>query len=152
MPATNFEDVQKQLDKIRGIKSTNDTNNSGLLREFISPNTHSNTQNTVDDTNKVDPNVLRDEETKFREMVTPRVEFTGFNVYPNDNNVVFSGVLQAFNNSPFKFTLEEKDGCYFSCQDLELSNELLDTLKKLYGYYNTWADEWGIKINQFKQQ
>lgn len=146
MPATNFEDVQKELNIIRGFKRNN------LIKEFVSPESDSINQNVVDNENRVDPNVLRVEETKFREMVTPRVQFRGFNVYPKDNNAVFSGVIQGFNNLEFKYTLEERDGCYISCKDLELSDELFDILKKLYGYYNVWSDEWGDKINQFKQQ
>ena len=89
---------------------------------------------------------LNDEHEKFRQTINPRVQFDGFKIYPDANNVVFSGKFQGFGGMEWQFTLEESDGVYIVSDNLQLTGETLNMLQKLRGYYENWADEWSEKI------
>lgn len=89
---------------------------------------------------------LNDEQEKFRQTINPRVEFDTFKIYPDANNVVFSGRFQGFGGMEWQFTLEDSDGVYVVSENLQLTGEALNMLQKLRGYYENWADEWSEKI------
>lgn len=86
---------------------------------------------------------LKDEQTKFMDIVSPRVEFNTFKIYPNANNVIFSG---KFDNG-IEWQFSKTDGLYFNAPNMELEDETLDLLKKLSAHYTNWSDEWAQKLN-----
>lgn len=86
---------------------------------------------------------LKNEKTKFMDIVNPRVEFNAFKIYPSANNVVFSG---KFDNG-IEWQFSKSDGLYFNAPNMELEDETLDLLKKLSAYYVNWSDEWSKKLN-----
>lgn len=89
---------------------------------------------------------LSEEQSNFRNTVSPRVDFTGFKVYPKNKNVVFSGKFENMGGLEWQFTLEDADGLYITANNVPISNDAIDTIKKLKGYYDNWADEWAKKL------
>ena len=89
---------------------------------------------------------LSEEQQGFRDAVSPRVEFTSFKVYPKSKNVVFSGKFNNLGGLEWQFTLEDADGLYISASNVQMTNDSINTIKKLKGYYDNWADDWAKKI------
>lgn len=89
---------------------------------------------------------LNQEQSKFREVITPRVEFTSFNVYPQASNVVFGGKFQDMDNMEWQFSLEETDGLYITSNNMQVSNEVVTRIQKLKGFYDNWASDWSNKL------
>jgi hypothetical protein len=83
------------------------------------------------------------EKDKFMDIVTPRVEFKSFNIYPDTGNVVFSGELDA----GIDWEFSKKDGLFVNAPNMELDDEVLEILKKINAYYTNWKDEWSKKMN-----
>ena len=71
------------------------------------------------------------EEDKFRETVSPRVQFTVFNIYPQDNNAVFGGKFTDLNGLEWQFSLEDDNGIYITGKNLQLTPSVLQTLQRL---------------------
>lgn len=89
---------------------------------------------------------LSEEQTNFRNTVSPRVEFTGFKIYPKNRNVVFSGKFDNLGGLEWQFTLEDANGLYITANNVPFSEDTINTIKKLKGYYDNWADEWAKKL------
>ena len=89
---------------------------------------------------------LSEEQKAFRDTVSPRVEFTGFKVYPKTKNVVFSGKFENMGGLEWQFTLEDADGLYITANNVALSEASITTIKKLRGFYENWADDWAQKL------
>jgi hypothetical protein len=88
---------------------------------------------------------LVEEEKKFRDTVTPRVEFNRFKLYPKAQNVEFSGKFTS-NNLEWFYSLDDTDGVYISGDLLQLNQSTLEQIQKLVAYYDTWSNEWATKI------
>lgn len=95
----------------------------------------------------------QDELQKMREVVTQTVNFTSFNIYPSDENVVIDGYLEKreSDNSGifFKMALTSGD-IETSMVDVELNDAVNETMKRLTGYYANFSEEWGKKIHEYK--
>jgi hypothetical protein len=89
---------------------------------------------------------LSEQQTNFRKAVSPRVDFTGFKVYPKNKNVVFSGKFENMGGLEWEFTLEDTHGLYISANNVPFSDGTIETIKKLKGFYDNWADEWAEKL------
>jgi hypothetical protein len=89
---------------------------------------------------------LKSEENRFREIISPRVQFTGFKIYPRANNVIFGGVFQNLGGLEWQFSLENSDGLYITANNIQVNDEVISVIQKLKGYYETWADEWSDKL------
>tara|TARA_R110000851_G_scaffold277247_8_gene430387 strand:- start:73 stop:522 length:450 start_codon:yes stop_codon:yes gene_type:complete len=103
------------------------------------------TQNSVDE-EELTSAELSEEQTNFRDTVSPRVEFTSFKIYPKTKNVVFSGKFDNMGGLEWEFTLEDNNGLYITANNVAFSDDTIDTIKKLKGFYNNWADEWSKKL------
>jgi hypothetical protein len=86
---------------------------------------------------------LEEEIKNFKESVANIVEFGDFKI--KERSVEWSGDLTQF-NIKFTYTLEDYDGCYISCEVAQLTDEVLELMKKLYNYYRQWYDNWSSKI------
>lgn len=87
---------------------------------------------------------LAEEEKKFMDIVTSRVEFGEFKIHPGANNVIFSGKL----DNGIEWQFSKTDGLFINASNIELDDEGLETLRKLNGYYQNWSDEWAEKLNK----
>lgn len=103
------------------------------------------TENTSDE-EELDSAELSEEQTNFRKAVSPRVDFTGFKIYPNSKNAVFSGKFQNLGGLEWEFTLEDSNGLYISANNVPFSDDTIDVIKKLKGFYDNWADTWAEKL------
>ena len=93
----------------------------------------------------LDPTEVAEEEKKFRDTVTPRVKFNKFKLYPKAQNVEFSGEFTD-NGIEWYYSLDDSRGVYISADLLQLRDDTLNQIKKLVGYYETWAEEWANRI------
>ncbi len=123
----------------------------GLIRETRHTNinksliTEQNTFSEDMELGNEDPEALKEEEKKFRDTVTPRVEFNRFKLYPKSQNVEFSGRFTS-NNIEWFYSLDDTNGVYISADLLQLNQTTLQQIQKLVAYYDTWSDEWATKI------
>lgn len=85
----------------------------------------------------------------LRDSVNPTIDFLSFNIYPKDKNVVIDGHMekQESDNSGifFKMALNSSD-IETSMVDVELDDEMNESLKKLTGYFHKFKNEWGEKV------
>lgn len=88
----------------------------------------------------------QEEVKKFKTQITSRVEIKTFNVYPNTNNVIFGGTFTDFTGLNFQMSLDEKDGLYINSEALQVTDDVVERITKLSGYYKNWADEWANKV------
>lgn len=128
-----YEITKNMLKVIRENKQ----NNKKLLNEDSS-----NQQDTI----QLSGDELNQEQSKFRDVITSRVEFTSFNIYPQAGNVVFGGKFQDMDNMEWQFSLEETDGLYITSNNMQVSDDVVNRIKKLKGYYDNWASEWSNKL------
>jgi len=135
MENLNEHDITKNMFKtMRGVMEYK--NKSSLNENY-------NQNNDEEDLTSAE---LSEEQAGFRDAVSPRVDFTGFKVYPNTKNVVFSGKFENMGGLEWQFTLEDADGLYISAENVPISDDAIITLKKLKGYYDNWADDWAQKL------
>ena len=88
---------------------------------------------------ELDPTELKEEEKKFRDTVTPRVKFNRFKLYPEAQNVEFSGEFTD-NRVEWFFSLDDTQGVYVTTDMLQLREDTMKLLQKLIGYYKKWAN------------
>lgn len=86
----------------------------------------------------------RDEENKFKDIVSKLVKFNPIKVHKE--NVEWSGHLIR-EKIDWYFSLDDTIGCYIDTTDLiQLRDETLEVLKKLRGYYDVWSEEWSGRL------
>ena len=99
-----------------------------------------------EDGQDISPDEQRDEENTFKDTVTQLVEFNKIKVYKK--NVEWSGrlVRERIN---WVYSLEEQVGCYISTDSddiIQLTDDVLDVVKKVRAYYDIWSDEWSRRL------
>jgi len=135
MENLNEHDITKNMFKT--MRESAKYQNKSVLNENI---------NQSNDEEELSSAELSEEQASFRDTVSPRVDFTGFKVYPNTKNVIFSGKFENMGGLEWQFTLEDADGLYISGENVPMSNDSITTIKKLKGYYDNWADDWAQKL------
>lgn len=130
-----YDESRRILEIIRESKHTKKT---GIKSSLI-------TEATQPDRIELDQNERKDEEKKFREVISPRVKFNKFIIYPKSGNVEWSGEFQDSRIQWF-YSLDDTRGVYISGELLRLDDSTLETIRKLVGFYENWADEWANKI------
>ena len=92
----------------------------------------------------VEPDEQREEENKFKDIVSKLVKFDPIKVHRE--NVEWSGHLIR-EKIDWYFSLDDTVGCYIDTTELiQLRDETLEVLKKLRGYYDVWSDEWSSRL------
>jgi hypothetical protein len=92
----------------------------------------------------IEPDEQRDEESKFKDVVSKLVKFEPIKVHKE--NVEWSGHLIR-EKIDWYFSLDDTIGCYVDTTELiQLRDETLEVLKKLRGYYDVWSDEWSNRL------
>ena len=92
----------------------------------------------------ITPQEQKEEEKKFLEAVSRVVRFNPMKIYKE--NVEWSGFLIR-ERVDWVFSLDETVGCYIDTEDLfQLTDESLETLRKLRAYYDIWSEEHSSKL------
>lgn len=95
---------------------------------------------------QVDSQEIRNEELKFVDSVSKRIDFNDLKVYVTGNgNVEWSGVVIQY-GIEWKYSLESSTGVYMSSNLLQLTDDALSVISKLSAYYDIWASEWSDKL------
>ena len=95
----------------------------------------------------LDSEQLAQEQKKFMEVVSPKVQFNSFKIYRKERNVMMSGVFQDMGSMTFTMALKESDGLTIGVDNLTLNQDAIDILNKLHGYYMNWSNEWATNLN-----
>lgn len=96
---------------------------------------------------------LNEEQNKFREAISPRVDFETFKIYPQASNVIFAGKFQDMNGMSWQFSMTETKGVYIKADNLQLTEDTVRTIQKLSGYYDVWVKEWANKLaTEYKKE
>tara|TARA_B100000676_G_C17677877_1_gene629797 strand:- start:132 stop:590 length:459 start_codon:yes stop_codon:yes gene_type:complete len=104
------------------------------------------TEAVVDGIYEVDPQEVREEELKFVDAVSKRVDFNDLKVYVTGNgNVEWSGVILQY-GIEWKYSLESSTGVYMTSNLLQLTDDALNVISRLAAYYDIWASEWSDKL------
>ena len=103
-------------------------------------------EEVVDGIYQVDPREVRQEELKFVDSVSKRIDFNDLKIYVTGNgNVEWSGVILQY-GIEWKYSLESSSGVYMSSNLLQLTDDALSVISKLSAYYDIWASEWSDKL------
>jgi hypothetical protein len=140
------DDIRDLLGKIRKLQNenqqislTNFNDTKKILKEEKKILTEEEFQ-------EITPDEQREEENKFKDTVSKLVKFEKMKVYRQ--NVEWSGELVR-EKIRWVFSLNETNGCYISIESqdmLQLTMDVIETLKKLKGYYDVWSDEWSARL------
>jgi hypothetical protein len=148
------DDIRNLLGRIRKLQTENTqiglTNEQDVKDWVKKKNIFESTRNRQllkeEDFQEVTPDEQREEEAKFKETVSKLVKFEKIKVYKQ--NVEWSGQLVR-EKIKWVFSLNENNGCFISIESqdmLQVTTEVIETLKKLKGYYDVWSDEWGSRL------
>lgn len=137
---------------ITGIKTINETA-TPKRRLITEAEDGSDGAIAITDDAKFGTNVLQNQIDAFRSSVNPGARFaTGKDgnaethplvYFPKDKNLVFTGSIPSMSGLKFQFSLNDvTDGPYIFVDGLALTDKVLDTLKRLNGFYANWKQEW----------
>lgn len=59
--------------------------------------------------------------------------------YPDDTDITLSGVIPSLNNAKFQYRYLK--GCFLWLDSIQLTDDTLDTIKKIYGVYKNWREQ-----------
>lgn len=157
----NIDYTRDMLDKIRKIEESS-INSKSIINEEIESKTAADGIAITDDP-MFGQNTLSNQIQQFRVSVESGAQFskpdTG-NVsespliyMPNENNLIFSGVIPCLNNLKFQFKLRTNtgDGCFLTTNGLLLNDKNLEILNKLYGFYQNWKEQWNMESSTLEQ-
>lgn len=141
-------DDREFLKKIRRLQESNqkiELTDIPVEKSIIS---ESNKKNIIqllkEDIQTLESDEQREEENKFKDIVSKLVKFNPIKVY--EENVEWSGHLIR-EKIDWTFSLDDTIGCYIHTTELiQLRDETLEVLKKLRGYYDVWAEEWSSRL------
>lgn len=127
----------------KGRKPLNEAEN-GNEKEDIIP---------ITDEPRFGQNVLTNQIENFRKTVSGGAKFATAKpddpegsplvFYPKSGNLVFSGSIPSMSGLRFQFSLNDVTNApYIFVDGLALTDDVINTLNKLHGYYLNWSDEW----------
>jgi len=153
--------TRKILENIRRIEE-NSAKNKQMLNEEAEQKTASDGIAITDDP-VFGQNTLTNQIQQFRTSVESGAQFSKPDsakvsesplIYmPNENNLIFSGVIPCLNNLKFQFKLRTNtgDGCFLTTNGLVLNDKNLEILNKLYGFYENWKEQWNMESSTLEQ-
>ena len=147
MKTQKKDDIRELLGKIRKLQNENqqiELTSFSDSKKIITENKKRLLKE--EDFQEITPDEQREEENKFKDTVSKLVKFEKMKVYRQ--NVEWSGELVR-EKIKWVFYLNENNGCYISIESqdmLQLTIEVIETLKKLKGYYDVWSDEWSARL------
>ena len=153
--------TRKILENIRRIEEDS-AKNKQMLNEEVEQKTASDGIAITDDP-VFGQNTLTNQIQQFRTSVESGAQFSKPDsakvsesplIYmPNENNLIFSGVIPCLNNLKFQFKLRTNtgDGCFLTTNGLVLNDKNLEILNKLYGFYENWKEQWNMESSTLEQ-
>lgn len=157
----NIDYTRDILEKIRKIEEES-IHNKSLLNEENEKKEAADGIAITDDP-MFGQNTLTNQIQQFRTSVESGAQFSkpdANNVsesplifMPNENNLIFSGVIPCLNNLKFQFKLRTNtgDGCFLTTNGLLLNDKNLEILNKLYGFYQNWKEQWNMESSTLEQ-
>ena len=154
--------TRKMLDKIRSLEESTKQNKQSLNEEVEKGDVAADGIAITDDP-IFGQNSLTNQIQQFRTSVESGAQFSkpdNGNVsespliyMPNENNLIFSGVIPCLNNLKFQFKLRTNtgDGCFLTTNGLVLNDKNLEILNKLYGFYQNWKEQWNMESSTLEQ-
>lgn len=148
-------DNRKFLEKIREIEKSGKKINITEMPVGVKNLTPEKKEETItrlikeskiikEDIQTLEAQEQKEEESKFKDIVSKLVKFNPIKVYPE--NVEWSGHLIR-EKIDWTFSLDDTIGCYiYTTELIQLRDETLEVLKKLRGYYDVWSDEWSSRL------
>lgn len=149
------------LNTIRELEESKETHKSILKEENEKDKAFDGV--AITDSPVFGQNTLTNQIQQFRTSVESGAQFSKPNeqnvsesplIYmPNENNLIFSGVIPCLNNLKFQFKLRTNtgDGCFLSTNGLVLNDKNLEILNKLYGFYQNWREQWNMESSTLEQ-
>lgn len=149
------------LNTIRELEESKETHKSILKEENEKNKAFDGV--AITDSPVFGQNTLTNQIQQFRTSVESGAQFSKPNeqnvsesplIYmPNENNLIFSGVIPCLNNLKFQFKLRTNtgDGCFLSTNGLVLNDKNLEILNKLYGFYQNWREQWNMESSTLEQ-
>jgi hypothetical protein len=145
------------LNKVRALQESNtkiEEVSVDKIKQILSENenetyTEIDIDTESEDIETVTPEEQREEENKFKDIVSKLCEFNKIKIH--EQNVEWSGYLIR-EKIEWVFSLDEVVGCYIKTgrgeetDFFQLKDESLVVLKKLRGYYDVWSDEWASRL------
>lgn len=156
----NIDYTRDMLDKIRKIEESSIAKKS-LLKEENEKAAADGI--AITDDPMFGQNTLTNQIQQFRTSVESGAQFSKPDVnnvsespliyMPNENNLIFSGVIPCLNNLKFQFKLRTNtgDGCFLTTNGLLLNDKNLEILNKLYGFYQNWKEQWNMESSTLEQ-
>ena len=157
----NIDYTRDMLDKIRKIEESSIRSKS-LLKEENEKQAAADGIAITDDP-MFGQNTLTNQIQQFRTSVESGAQFSKPDVnnvsespliyMPNENNLIFSGVIPCLNNLKFQLKLRTNtgDGCFLTTNGLLLNDKNLEILNKLYGFYQNWKEQWNMESSTLEQ-
>lgn len=159
----NIDYTRDMLDKIRKIEESSIAKKN-LLKEEDEKNIKPAADGiAITDDPMFGQNTLTNQIQQFRISVESGAQFSKPDVnnvsespliyMPNENNLIFSGVIPCLNNLKFQFKLRTNtgDGCFLTTNGLLLNDKNLEILNKLYGFYQNWKEQWNMESSTLEQ-
>ena len=152
--------TRDMLDRIRSIKSKAAGTGWGIIKEekeTDSEDTKKTDAIAITDDPKFGTRVLSSQIESFRMQVESGAQFNHANpdkvsdspliFMPETKNMVFSGTIPALNNLKWQFVLETNtgNGCFIWADGLIINKDNIQTLNKLFGYYQNWRESWRLE-------
>ena len=111
----------------------------------------------ITDDPKFGQNVLQNKIENFRKTVSGGAKFADASdnaeenpliFYPTSGNLVFSGSIPNIAGLKFQFSLNDVTNApYIFVDGLALTDDVLNILRKLSGFYKNWRDEWSASTD-----
>lgn len=112
----------------------------------------------ITDDPKFGDHVLSNQIDNFKQTVNGGAKFANVNTedaqsnplvfFPKTGNLVFTGSIPSLSDLKFQFSLNDiTSSPYIFVDGLALTEDVVNTLQKLRGYYLNWRDEWVVTID-----
>jgi len=159
----NIDYTRDMLDKIRKIEESSIAKKTLLKEEDEKSGKVAADGIAITDDPMFGQNTLTNQIQQFRISVESGAQFSKPDVnnvsespliyMPNENNLIFSGVIPCLNNLKFQFKLRTNtgDGCFLTTNGLLLNDKNLEILNKLYGFYQNWKEQWNMESSTLEQ-
>lgn len=101
------------------------------------------------DTIEVEGSDLDDAQQELEQQVKKTAKIVSFNIYPQTENAVMTGKIESMDNLQFQFTLEDDDGVYLIANNMQLSSDAVEVIKRLQAHYLNWVDKWTDIVREY---
>ena len=147
---SEYEQSKKMIDTIYTM--------NGKKKRVIKEDNSDNTAIAITNDPIFGDNVLTNQIDSFRKTVNGGAKFATENTadaesnplvyYPKSGNLVFSGSIPSISGLRFQFSLNDVTNApYIFVDGLALTDDVLNILQKMQGFYRNWRDEWSASTD-----